>query len=144
MDLTEKTNLADESRQKVTELQQRIEALAREAVAPLILREALGAVKPALLGPSPYRATSRLSRSNPELQQPDEGMWSDPDRRLHPALQEVGHERPGQIGVVGLEAVVVGMAEAVVGVREEVPLDGLAAGDEALPESGPWIAGVAM
>jgi hypothetical protein len=34
----------------VAELQQRIEALAREAVPPLILREALGAVKPVLFG----------------------------------------------------------------------------------------------
>jgi hypothetical protein len=34
----------------VAELQQRIEALAREAVPPLILKEALGAVKPVLFG----------------------------------------------------------------------------------------------
>jgi len=34
----------------VAELQQRIEGLAREAVPPLILREALGVVKPLLFG----------------------------------------------------------------------------------------------
>lgn len=46
----ERTNLAEKNPQKVAELQQRIEALAREAVAPLILSEALGAVKPVLFG----------------------------------------------------------------------------------------------
>jgi len=46
----EKTNLADKQPQKVTELQQRIEVLAREAVPPLILTEALGAVKSTLFG----------------------------------------------------------------------------------------------
>jgi len=40
------------------------------------------------------------------------------------ALEEVGHDRPGEIGIVGLKAVVVGVAEAVIGVRKEVPLDG--------------------
>jgi arylsulfatase A-like enzyme len=49
-DPAEKINLADKSPQKVAELQHRIEALAREAVPPLILREALGAVKPLLFG----------------------------------------------------------------------------------------------
>jgi arylsulfatase A-like enzyme len=49
-DPAEKTNVAGENPQKVAELQQRIEALAREAVPPLILGEALGAVKPALFG----------------------------------------------------------------------------------------------
>jgi arylsulfatase A-like enzyme len=49
-DPAEQTNLADQNPQKVTELQQRIEVLAREAVPPLILREALGAVKPVLFG----------------------------------------------------------------------------------------------
>jgi hypothetical protein len=34
----------------VAELQQRIEALARDAVRPLTLREALGVVKPLLFG----------------------------------------------------------------------------------------------
>jgi hypothetical protein len=46
----EKTSVAGKNPQKVAGLQQRIEALAREAVPPLILREALGAVKPLLFG----------------------------------------------------------------------------------------------
>lgn len=46
----EKNNLAEQNPQKVAELQQRIEALAREAAPPLIMSEALGAVKPALFG----------------------------------------------------------------------------------------------
>jgi arylsulfatase A-like enzyme len=49
-DPAEKTSLAAENPQKVVELQQRIQALAREAVPPLILREALGVVKPVLFG----------------------------------------------------------------------------------------------
>jgi arylsulfatase A-like enzyme len=49
-DPSEKTNLADKNPQKVAELQQRIEALAREAVPPLFLTEALGAAKPVLFG----------------------------------------------------------------------------------------------
>ncbi|MGH8701508.1 MAG: hypothetical protein ACREVR_10110, partial [Burkholderiales bacterium] len=49
-DPAEKVNLADKNPQKVAELQQRIEVLAREAVPPLILTEALGAVKPLLFG----------------------------------------------------------------------------------------------
>jgi arylsulfatase A-like enzyme len=49
-DPVEKTNLAGENPEKVAELQQRIEALAREAVPPLILKEAFGAVKPVLFG----------------------------------------------------------------------------------------------
>jgi hypothetical protein len=43
-DPAEKINLADENPQKVTDLQQRAEALAREAVQPLLLSEALGIV----------------------------------------------------------------------------------------------------
>ena len=46
----ETTNVADAHPAKVAELKQRIEALARDAVPPLILNEALGAVKPALFG----------------------------------------------------------------------------------------------
>jgi len=46
----EKNNLAATNPQKVAELQQRAEAQARDAVPPLILNEALGAVKPALFG----------------------------------------------------------------------------------------------
>src|SRR4051812_29635076 len=53
---------------------------------------------------------------------------------LDPPLQEVGDQRPRQLGVVRLEAVVVRMTEAVIGVRERVPLDGLPVGHEALPE----------
>ncbi len=44
------TNLADQNPQEVAELQQRIEALAREAAPPLIPAEAFGAVKPVLFG----------------------------------------------------------------------------------------------
>lgn len=46
----ETTSLADRNRQKVAELQQRVETLAREAVPPLLLTEALGVVKPVLFG----------------------------------------------------------------------------------------------
>src|SRR5215813_863304 len=53
---------------------------------------------------------------------------------LHRALKEAGDEGPHQIRIVRLEARVVGMPEAVVGVGEEVPLHELAVGDEALPE----------
>src|SRR5262250_1170689 len=53
---------------------------------------------------------------------------------LYRALKEAGDEGPHQIRVVRLEARVVGMPEAVIGVGEEVPLDELAVGDEALPE----------
>jgi arylsulfatase A-like enzyme len=46
----EQVNLADENPQKVAELKQQIEAQAREAVSPLILSGAIGAVKSALFG----------------------------------------------------------------------------------------------
>ena len=49
-DPSEKTNLAAKNSQKVAELQQRIEALAREAAQPLFLKEALGATKHVLFG----------------------------------------------------------------------------------------------
>jgi len=49
-DPAEQTNLADQNPQKVAELQQRIEALAREAAQPLILKEALGAALHVLMG----------------------------------------------------------------------------------------------
>jgi arylsulfatase A-like enzyme len=49
-DPAEKTNLAHANPQKVAELQRRIEALAREAVAPLIVREVLGAATGVLSG----------------------------------------------------------------------------------------------
>lgn len=46
----ETTNLAERNPAKVAELRQRIETMAREAVPPLILTEALGVMKPALFG----------------------------------------------------------------------------------------------
>ncbi len=46
----EKTNLADQNPDRVANLQQRIEALSREAVPPLFLTETYGAVKRVLLG----------------------------------------------------------------------------------------------
>src|SRR5262249_9576080 len=46
----ERTNLAGTNPERVAELQQRIEALAREAVQPLILPAALGVVKGVLFG----------------------------------------------------------------------------------------------
>ena len=49
-DPSEETNLADKNPQKVAELQQRIEALAREAVEPLFVMEALGAARSVLFG----------------------------------------------------------------------------------------------
>jgi arylsulfatase A-like enzyme len=49
-DPSEKTNLADQNPQKVAELQQRIEALAREAVPPLILKEVFGVARHELMG----------------------------------------------------------------------------------------------
>src|SRR5215471_6228361 len=53
---------------------------------------------------------------------------------LYRALKEAGNEGPHQVRVVRLEARVVGVPEAVIGVGEEVPLHELAVGDEALPE----------
>jgi arylsulfatase B len=49
-DPSEKTNVADANPQKVAELQQRIEALAREAAPPLLFNEALGTMKHVLFG----------------------------------------------------------------------------------------------
>ncbi|MGE0821179.1 MAG: arylsulfatase [Candidatus Binatia bacterium] len=49
-DSWEKTNFADQNPQKVTELRQRIEALAREAAEPLLLKEAFGVVRHELMG----------------------------------------------------------------------------------------------
>src|SRR5260370_42606866 len=60
--------------------------------------------------------------------------FSSRTRALDGALQEAGGERPGEIGVIRLEARVVRVTEAVLRVREEVPLHELAVGDEALPE----------
>jgi len=49
-DPSEKTNLADQYPQKVAELQQRIEVLARQGTQPLFLLDALGATKQVLFG----------------------------------------------------------------------------------------------
>jgi len=49
-DPAEKTNLAEQNPRKVAELQQRIEALAREAVQPLFITEVMGTAKPVLFG----------------------------------------------------------------------------------------------
>jgi len=46
----EKTNLADKNPQKVAELQQRIEALSREAAQPLLMKEVLGVAWQVLTG----------------------------------------------------------------------------------------------
>ena len=46
----EKTNLADKNSERVAELKRRIEALAAEAAPPLILNDALGALKHTLFG----------------------------------------------------------------------------------------------
>src|SRR5438874_5035895 len=57
-----------------------------------------------------------------------------PTRASHPALQEVRDERPREVGVVRLEALVVGMAKAVIRVGEVVPFHGLTVGEEGLPQ----------
>lgn len=49
-DPSEKSNLADKNPQKVTELQQRIEGQAREAVPPLIFKEVFGVAQRELFG----------------------------------------------------------------------------------------------
>jgi arylsulfatase A-like enzyme len=49
-DPAEKINLSDQHPQKVAELQQRAEALAREAAPPLFLQEALGVVREVQMG----------------------------------------------------------------------------------------------
>jgi hypothetical protein len=49
-DPSENTNVAESNPQKVVELQRRIDVLAREAVSPLLLGEAFGAVKHLLFG----------------------------------------------------------------------------------------------
>jgi arylsulfatase B len=63
-DPAEKTNLADKNHQKVADLQQRIEALAREAVPPLILTEALG-VEPVLFGSVSWPAEEKALENQP-------------------------------------------------------------------------------
>jgi len=61
----EKTNLADRHPEVVAGLKARIEALAREAAPPLILRDALGAVKPALFGSVAFPAEENAITKQP-------------------------------------------------------------------------------
>jgi len=61
----EKVNLADRNPEKVAELQRRIEALAGEAVAPLILQEALGVLKPLLFGSVTFPAEEEAIEKQP-------------------------------------------------------------------------------
>jgi len=61
----EKTNLAGANPGRVAELQQRSEALAREAVPPLILKEALGAVRPVLFGSVVFPGEAKALESQP-------------------------------------------------------------------------------
>jgi arylsulfatase B len=61
----ETTNLAQKNRQKVADLQQQIEALARGAVPPLILTDALGVVKPVLFGAVGFPAEDTTLQQQP-------------------------------------------------------------------------------
>ena len=58
-DPAESRNLAEANPAKVAELRERIEAQARSAVEPLIVKEAFGAVKPALFGSVVFPADAR-------------------------------------------------------------------------------------
>ena len=51
--------------EKVASLKERIEALSREAVAPLIFGEALGTVKPALFGAVVFPEDAQAIESQP-------------------------------------------------------------------------------
>jgi arylsulfatase A-like enzyme len=61
----EQTDVADRNPRQVAALQQRIEALAREAVAPLIFGEALGTVKSVLFGSVVLPADEKALESQP-------------------------------------------------------------------------------
>ncbi len=61
----ETTNLAEKNPAKVAELEHLAQAQAREAVAPLILKDALGAVKPALFGQVVFPAEEAALESQP-------------------------------------------------------------------------------
>ncbi len=61
----EAANLADANPAKVAELKQRIEAQARDAVPPLIVNEAFGAVKPALFGSVLLPADAKAVETQP-------------------------------------------------------------------------------
>jgi arylsulfatase A-like enzyme len=64
-DVGEKNNLAAANAQKVAEMQERINALAEEAVAPLIFQDALSAVKPALFGSVVFPAEEKVLERQP-------------------------------------------------------------------------------
>jgi arylsulfatase A-like enzyme len=64
-DPAEKNNLAAANPERVAELQRWIEAQARDAVPPLILQEALGAVKPALFGSVVFPAEVKAIQQQP-------------------------------------------------------------------------------
>ena len=64
-DPAEKVNLAERNPQKVAELKQRIEVLSRDAVTPLILMEAFGAVKPALFGSVSFPGEEKALETQP-------------------------------------------------------------------------------
>jgi len=61
----EKPNLADREPQRVADLQRRIEALAREAVPPLILTDALAALKATLSGSVTLPDEAKLLEQQP-------------------------------------------------------------------------------
>jgi arylsulfatase A-like enzyme len=61
----ETTNVADQHRDQVAALQQRIEALAREAVAPLVLEAALGVAQPVLFGAVRFPSTDPVIEEQP-------------------------------------------------------------------------------
>ncbi len=64
-DVGEKHNVAAANAQKVAEMQQRIDALAKEAAAPLIFQDALSAVKPALFGSVVFPAEEKSLERQP-------------------------------------------------------------------------------
>jgi arylsulfatase A-like enzyme len=61
----EQHDLAAQQPEKVAALKQRIEALSREAVAPLIMSDALGVVKPALFGSVVFPEESQAVETQP-------------------------------------------------------------------------------
>lgn len=64
-DPAETSNLAEQNPQTVAELQQRIQALARDAAPPLIFQEALGAIKPALFGSVAFPGDAKAVEAQP-------------------------------------------------------------------------------
>lgn len=61
----EKTDLAGKNPQKVAELKQRIEELARDAVPPLFIQEAVGAAKPIIFGSVAFPADVKAIELEP-------------------------------------------------------------------------------